>query len=136
MLFYELWVFTIPPLDIFEEGILWFVDVTDKPELAIEPEDDDQRIRDSEDEKVRKKLERTAKKKERRNNLRAPVRQAFTTGSTALLSSRPSVPALLSYPSMSAFLSSAIAALSCLPLPTLSNSTVPALSSPPILTLL
>ena len=61
-------------LDYLEKGAPWFVDVTDEPELAIEPEDDGQPITDSEDEKMRKGLKRTAKRKAWRNNLYASIR--------------------------------------------------------------
>lgn len=37
-----------------EEGALWLVDVTDDPDLMIEPVDNGEPISDSEDEKVKK----------------------------------------------------------------------------------
>ena len=51
------------PLGYLEKGASRFVDVTDKPKLAIESTNDDQLITDSEDKKARKKLECTAKRK-------------------------------------------------------------------------
>ena len=107
-------------LGYLEEGVLWFIDVIDKLELAIELEDNGQPINDSENEKVRKRLECAAKKSVWRNNLGFPVQQAFVAGFKALLMSGP---ALSSCPCMSAL-------LSCLRLPTL------LLSCPPIPTLL
>ena len=108
-------------MSYLEEGTPWFVDITDKLELAIEPEDDGQPITDSEDEKVRKRLKRATKRKSRRNNLCVLVRQALVAGSvtlllsvSALLSCFP-VPALLSCPE------SPTLSLSCLPIPTLSS---------------
>ena len=61
--------FDSSPLHYFEERAPRFVDFTNKPELAIEPEDDNQPITDFQDEKAKKRLERAAKKKKRRNNL-------------------------------------------------------------------
>lgn len=70
-----------------------FVDITNKPELAIELEDNGQQIIDFEDEKVRKKLEHTAKRKIRRHNLGTPMLQALATGSATPLLSRFALPA-------------------------------------------
>ena len=64
-------------LGYLEEGAPRFVDVTDKPELAIEPEDNGQPITDSKDEKARKGFEHAAKRKARRDNLCIPMRQAL-----------------------------------------------------------
>lgn len=88
-------VFHLFPLAYLEKGALWFVDVIDKPELAIEPKDDGQPITNSEDEKARKELERTAKRKIWCNDFRAPM-QTPTASSLALLSSCPESSALLS----------------------------------------
>ena len=66
--------FHYSPLGYLEEGTPQFVDVTDKPEFAIEPENDGQPITDSEDEKIRKGLERAAKRKAQRDNLYVLVR--------------------------------------------------------------
>ena len=60
-------------LGYFEEEAPLFIDVTDKQELAIEPEDNNKPIMDSKDEKARKKLECAAKRKAQRDNLCAPV---------------------------------------------------------------
>lgn len=57
----------------FEEKALQIVDVTDKPELVIEPENNGQPITDPKDEKMRKRLECIAKKKVQRDNLCAPI---------------------------------------------------------------
>ena len=46
--------FHLSPLGYLEEGALRFVDVTDNPDLTIEPVDNGQPITDSEDEKMRK----------------------------------------------------------------------------------
>ena len=72
-------------LDYLKKGTPWFVDITDKSELAIELKDNAQPITDSEDKKMRKKLERTAKKKARRNNLCAFMRQVLAGDFTALV---------------------------------------------------
>ena len=111
------------PLGYLEERAARFVDVTDKPKLVIEPEDNGQPITDSKDEKVRKELERTAKKKARRNNLYTLVRQALATGFAALLLSGPALLSCLFV----------LVLLSCPRLPTLSWSclSMPAMSSRP-----
>ena len=62
------------PLGYLEDGALQFVNVTDKLELTIEPEDDDQPIMDYKDEMTRKWLKRAAKKKPRCDNLCAHMR--------------------------------------------------------------
>ena len=148
-------------LGYLEEGTLRFVNVTNKLELAIGPEDNGQPITNSKDEKVRKKLECVAKRKTQRNNLYTPMQQAFNASSVAFLLSGL---ALLSYllgfallfcfglstllfscssmpilsfclesptPLLSCLLISVV--LSCLGLPTLSSSylPVPVLSSCP-----
>ena len=51
------------PLVYLEERTPQFVNVTDKPKLAIEPEDNGHPITDSEDEKMRKRLKCIVKKK-------------------------------------------------------------------------
>ncbi len=89
--------FQYSPLGYLEEGAPQFVNVTDKPELAIEePEGNVEPIMDPEDEKARNVSERAAKKKVRRDNLRAPVRKALATDSAAPSSSCPLVPGLSS----------------------------------------
>ena len=103
-----------------EEGP-WFVDVIDERELAIQPEDKDQPITDTEDEKARKRLEHAAKKKAWRNNLCIPVRQALSASSAALLLSRSLISALSSY--------SLVRALSSCPMPTSSSFSLPTWSS-------
>ena len=120
----QAWSFHHFPLGYLEKGALRFIDVTDKPELAIELEDDNQLITDFEDEKARKGLECTVKGKAQRNNLYALVWQAFAATSTAPLTSRSPLLALLSRPPMPI--------LSSLPVPTSSHSPVPASSSPPV----
>ena len=80
--------FYFSPLDYLEEGALRFVDITNNPDLTIEPMDNGQPITDSEDEKVRKQNKRTARRKTELNNLRAAVRDP-APGFTALLSSYP-----------------------------------------------
>lgn len=55
------------------EGTPRVVDVIDKLELAIKPEDDSQPILDLEDKKAKKGLERAAKRKTWHNNLCASV---------------------------------------------------------------
>lgn len=108
------------PLDYLEEGAPWFVDVTDKPELVIKPEDNGQLITNSEDKKMRKGLEYTAKRKVRRNNLHILVRQALATSFAAPLLSSSTLLSYLSVPALS----------SCPRLP------IPLLSCPLVLTLL
>ena len=119
-------------LSCLEEGALQFIDVTDKLELTIEPKNNGQPITDSKDQKVRKRLERAAKRKARHDNFHAPMRQVLTTSSAALLLSGP---ALLSHPLMPALLShlgSLIPLSSYLPVPALlSRLPMPALSSRP-----
>lgn len=78
--------------------MLQFVDVTDKPELAIGPEDDSQPIMDSKDKKTRKWLEHVTKKKARRNNLYAFMWQVLATSSATPLLSRSLMLALSSCP--------------------------------------
>ena len=109
------------PLDYFEEGAPRVVDVTDKPELTIELEDNSQPITDSEDEKVRKSLECAAKKKTQRNNFCASVRQAFAAGSATPLLSGPAL--------LSCLLVPALSSRPRLPTPLLSYSPMPTLSS-------
>lgn len=89
------------PLDYLKERAPRFVDVTNKSELAIEPEDDVQPITDSKDVKVRKRLECTAKKNVRRNNFCSFIWQALAVGSATFLSSRLPVLVLLSCPGSS-----------------------------------
>ena len=66
--------FHYSPLGYSEKKAPLFVDVTDKPKIAIEPKDNGQPITDSEDEKIKKKVERVAEKKTWRDNLCAFVR--------------------------------------------------------------
>lgn len=109
-------------LSYFKEGTPWFINVTDKPELVIEPEDDSQLIIDSEDKKARKEFERAVKKKLRHHNLGTHVWQAFAAGSAALLLSDLLMLTLLFCPSIPALLSclgSPIPLSSCLPVPAL-----------------
>ena len=80
--------FHLSLLSYLEERASWFVDVTDNPDLTIEPVDNSQPITDSKDEKIRKQNKCAAKKKAQLNNLRAPVRTP-TAGSTALVLSCP-----------------------------------------------
>ena len=61
------------PLSYLQKEVSQFIDITDELGLAIEPKDNGQPITDSNDEKVRKKLEHVAKKKVRYNNLHTPV---------------------------------------------------------------
>ena len=51
------------PLSYLEEGPPWFVNTTDKPELAIKPKDNNQPITNSEDEKARKRYNAQLRKK-------------------------------------------------------------------------
>lgn len=44
------------PLGYLEKGVPQFFDITNKPRLTIEPDDNDQPIMNSEDEKARKGL--------------------------------------------------------------------------------
>lgn len=96
-----------------------FLHVIDQPELAIEPEDENQPITDSEDKIVRKELECAAKKKIQRDILCVPVRQALNSGFTApslsdlTLLSCFLMPTKSSYPGLPTLL------LSCLFIPTL-----------------
>lgn len=60
-------------LDYLEKRAVWFINITDKPKLAIKPEDNNQPITDSEDEKVKKRLECATKKKVQRNTLCASI---------------------------------------------------------------
>lgn len=77
--------FHLSPWIILKET-LWFVDITDKSESAIEfkPDDNSQPITDSKNEKTKKRFKHVVKRKAWRNNLHTPV-QAPTTGSTAFL---------------------------------------------------
>lgn len=108
-----------------EEKTSQFVDVTDKPELAIEPKVDGQPIIDSEDEKAKKELERVAKRKAQRNNLCVPISQTLATGFVAPLSSHPPGPALSSHlrspTPLSSHLPRSPIPLSRPPMPTLSS---------------
>lgn len=118
-------------LGYLEEGVLWFVDVIEKLELAIEPEDEGYPITDSKDEKARKELERATKRKSQHDNLCALVQQAFIIG-FATFSLSGSMLALLSFLFMSALLScpgSLTPSLFCLIMPALSSLFVPALLS-------
>ncbi len=133
------------PLGYLEKGAPRFVDVTDKPELAIkEPESNIGPITDSEDEKTRKVSERAAKRKARRDNLNAPMRKALAAGSAAFLLSCPPMPGLLSGPLIPSSSSGPLVpGLLSLPMPTPSSPPMPAplslpmpaLSSPPMLAL-
>lgn len=60
--------FHLFPLIYFEERVLRFIDVTDNPELTIEPVDNNQPIMDSEDEKLKKQNKRAAKRKAQLDN--------------------------------------------------------------------
>lgn len=139
------------PLSYLKDVAPQFVDVTNKPELAIEPEDNNLPITDSKDTKARKGLERTAKRKVRRNNLCTSVQQTLAAGSTTPSSSRsplptlfrPSMPTLsccpkpaLSHPPVLALSSSLIPASSRSPLPTLLSLPMPVLLSPSVPALL
>ena len=57
-------------LDYLKKGAPRFVDSTNEPKLVIEPEDNNQPITNSEDEKARKWLNWAAKRKAQCNNLR------------------------------------------------------------------
>lgn len=128
-LFYEFWGFHHSPIGYLEGGAPRFVDVTDELELAIELEDNNQAIIDSQDEKARKRLEHAGKKKVQRNDLCALIRQAFAIGFAALLSSCPPVPVSLSRLPIPALLSPSIPTSSCPPMPALLSFSMPALSS-------
>lgn len=122
--------FYLSPLGYLEKRAPQFVDVTNKPELAIGLENNAQPITKSEDNETRKGLEYIAKRKVQRDHLRAPV-QAFAACSTAFSSSCPESPALLlSCPPVPAL------SLSHLPMSTLSSTPVPALSTTLVSTLL
>ena len=125
---YELWVFHHSPLGYLEEEKPQFVDITDKPELAIEPGNDDQPITDSEDEKTRKGLKHTTKRQARRDNLCNLLRQALLAESATFLLSRS--------PLLTSLSCSPLPTLSCFPIPALSFPLVLALSCPPISDLL
>lgn len=121
-------------LGYLEEGTPWCINVTDKSELAIEPEFNGQLITDSKNEKIRKRLEHIIKKKVWRDNHYAPMRQALAAGFVALLLSHPHRPALLScFGSFTPLLSrlpGSSTPLSRLPIPTLLfYPLMPALSS-------
>ncbi len=132
-------------LGYLEKGAPYFVDVTDKLELVIEEDEDNgQPIIDYEDKKVRKVLERTAKRKTQRNNLCALVWKALAAGSAASLLPRSPVFVLSSCPGSPTLLPShplELALLFRLPMPALSfcpfvsalsSFFVPALSSSPL----
>lgn len=131
--------FYYSPLSYLEERASQFIDVTDKSELTIKLEDNSQPITDFKDEKARKGLENVAKRKTWYDNLYAPLRQAFTTGSVAFLSfhlpiltllSRLPLPVLLScLGSPKLFYSLLPNLLSCPLVPTLSSASIPALFS-------
>ena len=135
------------PLSYLEEEIPRFVDVIDKSELVIKLEDNGQLITDSENEKVRKRLECVAKRKARRNNLRAFVRQALAIGSVTPLLSSPALSSRFFVPALLFCLGSPtpllsylpmFASLSCLELPTplLSCPLMPASLSRPLMSAL
>lgn len=86
--------FHYSPLGYPEKRALQCFDITNKPELAIELEDNSQQIVDFEDEKTRKKLEHAAKRKIRRDNLGTLMPQALATGFAAPLLSRSPLPTL------------------------------------------
>ena len=109
--------------------------MTDKPDLAIEPEDDNQPIKDSDNAKERKRLKCASKQKKWRNNLQAPILQALahflSCFSMPALLSQPLIPALSQRP-VSVLFYCSVSVSSCLPVPILSRSLVLALSSLPI----
>lgn len=72
-------------LNYLKEGIPRFINVTDKLELAIEPEDNSQLITDFEGEKVRKRLKHISEKKARQYNFCASMWQALDVDSISLL---------------------------------------------------
>lgn len=120
-------------MSYLEEGVPWFVDVTDESKLAIEPKqvENGQPITDSENEKIKKRLKCIAKRKTWRNNFRALV-QALAAGSATFSLSHPGISTLLLSCSMPALLSRSVpaASLSCSRSSTpLSSRLVPALLS-------
>ena len=113
--------FYYSPLGYLKKGTPRFADITDKPELKIKLENDNQPITKSMNEKARKRLDRAAKRNIRQNNLCASIRQALIAGSVAPFLSRSPM-LTLSRPPLSA--------LSCPPVSTLLSLPVPALLSP------
>lgn len=109
--------FDLSHLDHLEEEASWFVDVTDKPELAITTDlvRNNQPITNFKVEKVKKKLEQAAEKKAQHNNPRVSMRVP-AAGSTAPSLSRSETFVLLfsrSVPTLSSY--SVIATLSFQP---------------------
>lgn len=88
--------FSLFPLGYLEKRALRFIDITDKLGLAIKPEqvENNQPIKDSENEKIKTRLECVAKRKTRHDYFRALVRTSAAS-STSSLSSCPGTPMLL-----------------------------------------
>ena len=109
-------------LGYFKEEVPRFFNVTNKPKLAIELEDNGYPITDSKNKKARKMLERAAKKKGWHNNLYTPVQKTFAIYFVTFLESGLSVLTLSYYFYVSAFLScfeSLTSSLSCFSMPAL-----------------
>ena len=116
-------------LGYLEEQAPRFVDVTDKPELTIKPEDNDQPITDTKDEKEKKGLKCNTKRKAQCDNLYVLMRQAFAASSTAPLLSRSTVLVLLSHLPISALSYPLVLVSLSPPLPALLSLLVPTLLS-------
>lgn len=78
--------FQLSSLNDFQKGVSQFVDVTNNLDLTNESVDNDQPIRDSEDEKIRKQKKCAAKTKVQLDNLHTSIRALVASFTTLFLS--------------------------------------------------